>query len=105
MISKGDSLLRHVIFEMKEYDFHFSYTISTTWSHIRKMGLQYCCVFQCESNSKTIPKLKFHTIPAKPVKRKRWIEQIAKHSGFRSALLGDYTVTCSRQFSEDCYTA
>ena len=69
------------------------------------MGFKSCCVFQCEGNSKSIPKLKFHAIPAKPVKRKRWIEQIAKNSGFRSAVLGDYTVICSRHFSEDCYTA
>merc|ERR1712071_279804 len=73
--------------------------------HFKKMGFFRCCVFECGSTSNTIPKLKFHAIPAKAVKRKRWIEQICKHSGFRNAFLGDYSVICSLHFSKDCYEA
>ena len=55
MISKGDSLLRHVIFEMKENDFHFSNKCSTTWSHIRKWVLKVVVFFSVRVTQRVFP--------------------------------------------------
>ena len=55
MISKGDSLLRQVIFEMKAYDFHFSNTRSTTWSHIRKWVIKVVVFFSVRVTHRLCP--------------------------------------------------
>ena len=64
-----------------------------------------CCVIGCESSVKNKPlELKFHVIPAEMNRRKRWIDQIDKHSGFRRGKLTDQTCICNLHFSPDDYS-
>ena len=61
----------------------------------RRVCKRYCCIPQCDSNSRKNPEISFHKIPKNPELRKKWI-RLLKRKGIRDP--GSSHRVCSAHF-------
>ncbi|XP_028407590.1 THAP domain-containing protein 2-like [Dendronephthya gigantea] len=61
----------------------------------QRMCKRYCCIPQCESDSRKNPEMSFHKIPKNPELRKKWV-RLLKRKGIRDP--GSSHRVCSAHF-------